>query len=141
MNLEVAREVLLQHSKSTRNGQFPEAFTHSGKMTNPICGDHVELKFNIVDNHVVQVGYAAKACAICSASASLLCQEVQGKSYAATLALAQEFENELLLGPEKEWPRNLQGLHSFEHLKINPSRKACALLPWIALRSALKSAN
>lgn len=138
MNLEAARAELIEHSQSKRNGQFPVNFTHTGKLTNPICGDHVELKFQAKDRQILEAGFSAQACAICSASASLLCQSVQGLSVESSLAMAEKFEEALLTPAEADWPAALSSLSSFQHLRVNPSRRGCALLPWIALRSALK---
>ena len=141
MNLETARAVLVEHSQSKRNGKFPAHFTHSGKLTNPVCGDHIELKFHLNQNQILEAGFSAQACAICTASASLLCQEVKGLSAESSLSLGQKFEEALLASSVETWPESLLPLTSFQHLRVNQSRRACALLPWIALRSTLKEVS
>jgi nitrogen fixation NifU-like protein len=139
MNQDQARELLLTHSRSDKNGKFPEHTTHEAKLTNPLCGDHVQLKVFLVDDKIQDIGFKAVACAICSASSSLLIQELKGKTLAESLKLQQEFESGLMASHELPWPMSLQSFSCFEHLRVTPSRKVCALLPWVAFKSAFRS--
>jgi nitrogen fixation NifU-like protein len=138
VNLEAARVLLVEHSQTKRNGKFPALFTHAGKLTNPVCGDCIELKFNLDQNQILEAGFSAQACGICTASASLLCQEIKGLTVQSSLDLGKKFEEALLASVEQTWPEPLLPLASFQHLRVNQSRRACALLPWIALRSTFK---
>ena len=137
MKLDLAREILTHHARSRTNGIFPEGANRTAKLTNPICGDHVELRLFCEGESIVGAGHRARACAICSASASLLSQEIQGKPLARAFEMATAFENSLLSQATDPWPEILEGLKCFTHLRTNPTRRACALLPWIALRKAL----
>lgn len=137
MNQEAARNILLDHSRSSKNGVFPKIVTHASKITNPFCGDHIELKLYLREKVVHDLGFKSVACAICSASVSLLCQEIKGQSIESILDSCQEFET-AISEIDTPWPSSLSNLQCFEHLKINHSRKVCALLPWVALKSALK---
>jgi nitrogen fixation NifU-like protein len=142
MDLEISRKVLLEHSRSKRNGQFPKDFTHEKKLTNPICGDHVHIQIQVKDMSICEIGYSAKACAICSASTSLMCEEVKDKNLDRVLGLSQDFESSILMvagaAGQEAWPSHLESLRSFEHLRVNPTRRGCALLPWVILRSIVK---
>jgi nitrogen fixation NifU-like protein len=138
MNLENARQTLILHSRSKANGRLPASATHTGQLTNPICGDQVRLAFDCQDEFLADVGFAAKGCAICTASASLLVEQVKGQTRTQALQLAEQFEASVLAVAEDVWPGALEGLRSFEHLRVNPSRRACALLPWIVLKATLK---
>ena len=139
MNQEQARSILLTHSKSERNGVFPAVVSFSSKITNPICGDHVELQIQTEGERIIELGFKARACAICSASSSLLSEKAKGLKISELLELSHHFETILLASLETPWPATLQNFSCFEHLRVNPARKACALLPWVAFRSALKS--
>ncbi len=137
MNQEVARNILLNHSRSSKNGIFPATATHAAKITNPFCGDHIELQLYVRDKVIYELGFKAAACAICSASVSILCQEIKGQSIESTLDSCQLFET-AITEIDTPWPEALSSFQCFEHLKINHSRRVCALLPWVALKSALK---
>jgi nitrogen fixation protein NifU and related proteins len=138
MDLEAAREFLIAKSRSKKNGFFPQSVTHEFPITNPLCGDHVHIKINLHEKQIVEIGFSARACAICSASTSVMCEEVGGKAAEEALAMATQFENILLTPGTEIWPQTLGSLIGFAHLRVNPARKACALLPWIALKSAMK---
>ena len=137
MNEDLIREEILTHSRSNQNGLFPTAATLSARMTNPLCGDHVELRIHTQDQIILNIGFKAKACAICSASASMVSQELKGQSIKLALQLAESFE-QTLIGPHHDpWPGLLENFRCFEHVKVTPSRKMCALLPWIVLKKAM----
>jgi nitrogen fixation NifU-like protein len=138
MNLEASRTILVEHSRSSKNGKFPELVTHEGKITNPVCGDHVELKFTLQNEKISDSGFKAKACAICSASASLLSEMVKGKSLQEAFVMGSLLEKAVMENESHPWPAQLKNLDCFEHLRVNPARKMCALLPWVVLKNAFK---
>lgn len=138
MNQDQAREILLNHSKSTKNGLFPITVTHEAKLTNPLCGDHVELKIHSDGLIIHEIGFRTVACAICSASSSLLSEKLKGTSIKNALELQKKFEASVMGSAEIPWPLELSAFSCFEHLRVTPSRKVCALLPWVALKSAFK---
>jgi nitrogen fixation NifU-like protein len=138
MDLEQSRQILLEESRSNKNGEFPQEFTHEGDLRNPICGDHVHIKLRIENKIIAEAGFKANACAICSASAALLTKGVGKRSVSDAIKITQDFEKNILESPGVAWPDRLKLFQPFEHLKVNPARKTCALLPFVALRSILK---
>ena len=138
MKLGEAREILIDYSRSKLNGQFPLNYRYQHQMTNPLCGDRVEIRFNASEQRLSEIGFSAKACAICTAATAMMTKIVQGQTVDQALKICTEFENQLLAPADTPWPSQLIGLKSFEHLKINQARRTCALLPWVVLRVALK---
>lgn len=138
MNLEAARSTLMDHSRSSRNGIFPEVVNFEAKMTNPVCGDHVEIRIHSENAVVRDSGFKAAACAICTASASLVTHHLKGLSHSEILNLGTLFEDSIIEPEQNPWPESLANFRSFEHLRVNPSRRMCALLPWVAIKKALK---
>jgi len=138
LNADTAREILLTHSRSSLNGKLPPNAQLTGQLTNPVCGDHVELHFEVSEEEIRDVGFNARACAICSASSSLLRETVKGMKLSSALNFSRDFEKAVLEARENIWPENLMSLSCFEHLRVNHSRRMCALLPWLVLRKTLK---
>ncbi len=138
MNQDLIREKLLEHARSEKNGIFPLNTNCESQKINPLCGDHVELRLSVEDNYIKDIGFKAQACAICSASASILTDKLVGNEVETVLIWAELFENTIANSQSSEWPSEIQFLQFFEHIKFTPSRKMCALLPWIVLKSALK---
>lgn len=138
MDHELIRDVLLEHSRSSRNGLFPERYTYQGRLTNPLCGDLVEIRIQPEDEEVKDIGFKAQSCAICSASASLLTHEARGKNIKELLNLVTIFEQTIISSRNSPWPPELKNFIYFEHIRVTPSRKMCALLPWLVLKVAIK---
>jgi nitrogen fixation NifU-like protein len=137
MNLEVAREILLKHSRSSANGAFPSTFHFAAQMTNPLCGDHVEIRLRAEEQQILELGHKASACAIGSASASLVAEKLKGYTLDDVQNLTDLFINSISEAPDQPWPEALDDFRCFEHLRSNPSRRMCAALPWLVLKSAL----
>lgn len=137
MNFEI-RETIVRHSRSKMNGVLPDISNHRAKMTSPHCGDHVELAIQTDGYRIESIGFKTSSCVICAASASILCEEIRHLSVDQALKIAGAFETEILTSSQEQWPEHLYPLRYFEHIRQNPERKVCVLLPWIVLRIALK---
>ncbi len=78
---DMYREIILDHAKNRRNwGLLPNPdFDHQEH--NPLCGDQLRLTLHIDENGVIQeVGWEGDGCAISQASASMLGEELIGKT-------------------------------------------------------------
>ena len=113
------REFILDHYKNPHNfGELPDA-THRYHDTNPLCGDEITMYLKIgADERVEDVRFSGKGCAISQASASILTDEVKGKTLDELKAIDRE--------------------HVMENLGItlSPARIKCALLGLKALKGA-----
>lgn len=112
------RDYILDHYRNPRNaGDLPDA-THSYHDTNPLCGDEITMALRIEDGRVADVRFDGKGCAISQASASMLTEDVKGKTLDEVRAIDKQaiFEN---LG-----------------IPISPARTKCALLGLKALKGA-----
>jgi nitrogen fixation protein NifU and related proteins len=68
---------ILDHFRNPRNrGKLPSP-TISQEGTNPLCGDRVRIELRVDDGVVRAASFAANACAICVASASMLTELVR----------------------------------------------------------------
>src|SRR5205823_3498740 len=90
----------------------------AGHHSNPLCGDELTMQLRISDGHVDDVRFSGKGCAISQASASILTEEVKGKS----LDEVKRIDREHVLA-------NLG-------IPISPARIKCALLGLKALKGA-----
>ena len=105
------RENILDHYKYPR---------HKGHLTdpdikfrdvNPYCGDDITFELKLENDKVVEVAFDGHGCAISMASASMLAEELLGKSLEEVKAMDKAFILDLLGIP------------------IGPVRLKCALLP------------
>jgi|SRR3989338_1880797 len=114
------QENILDHFKNPRNhGKIENASVHHHEY-NPLCGDKIDL-YLIIDNDkkVVDIKFYGSGCAISQASASMLTEQVKGKSLDDIEKLSKENILEMLGIP------------------ISPVRLKCALLSLDILKNSV----
>ena len=135
---QLYQEVILDHNRKPRNfGSILGANRH-GEGHNPLCGDHIKLSMNVLNDTVEAVAFEGEGCAICKASASMMTSAVKGKSVLDVEIMIDEFRGMATgsLDPEKV-ENHLGKLKVFVGVKDLPSRVKCAILPWHTLHAAL----
>ena len=136
MDNELYQAVLMQHSKQPRNFGPLECATHAADGHNALCGDEISVALRIENGTVAEAKFTGSACAICTASASIMTGEVKGLTCEAAHSLAGNFRLLAKDGTGPDVPKKLQvlgGVHQF------PQRVKCAVLPWETLVSAMHS--
>jgi nitrogen fixation protein NifU and related proteins len=116
--MDLYKEEILDHYKNPHNFGDLEGKTHSARDLNASCGDMVEIYLKIKDGVIVEASFRGIGCALSTASASLLTDEVKGKKV-----------SEVLLW-DKSVLDNLMG-------EINTGRIKCVMLPLIVLQKAI----
>ena len=132
-------DLLLEHAKRPRNrGRLPHA-THGGAADNPLCGDAVRVELAVGDGTIGAAGFDGHACAIVTASASLMTEHVRGKRPEEAHALLRRMEALCAGSPDEAAAagEELGELAVFAGVRRYPARVRCATLPWHALRRAL----
>jgi nitrogen fixation protein NifU and related proteins len=137
---QLYQEVILDHNRKPRNfGAIPSA-NHHADGHNPLCGDHIKLSVNVLDDRIDAIAFEGEGCAICKASASMMTGAVKGKSVQDAEVMVEEFRGMATgtLDPDKQ-ANHLSKLKIFAGVKDLPSRVKCAILPWHTLHAALNS--
>jgi nitrogen fixation NifU-like protein len=94
----VFSEAVLDHFRNPRNaGELPGA-TATVEVSNPVCGDVLKLSARIVDGQIVEARFLCRGCTTAIACASLLTQEVRGRSPEAAHAITAESISQSLGG-------------------------------------------
>lgn len=108
---DLYKELILDHSQHPHNrGTLADA-TNSYEDSNPLCGDKIRMDLKIENGVIADVKFTGKGCAISQASASMLTDEIKGKSL------------EELKHIDKQVVLDMLGI------PLGPSRIKCALLP------------
>ena len=125
MNEDMYRENILEHYKKPHNRGKIAPPCSQGHAINAFCGDDITFCLKVGgkkgSEKVAEVKFDGVACAICTASASMLTEEVEGKALDAARAIGKERVLELL------------------GISPGPMRLKCALLPLKAFKLALYS--
>jgi len=128
------RETILRHAQHPVGFQKVIQETHRNEQFNPLCGDRILILLEIHGERVNDAAFEGEACAICKASASLLCEGAPGRSVGSMQETRQWLESAL---HGLEDPAGIESLQPLLGVRRYPSRIRCALLPWDALAEAL----
>jgi len=131
------KQVIQKYNRGSTGRDRPIIATHQARADNPLCGDEVELRFCVDAQTVTDAGYAGHCCAICNASAAMLCSHVRGMPAPASLDLARQLIGQLdEPSASRLLPEDLQALLA---VRQYPVRVQCAALPWRAMLDAMES--
>lgn len=129
------REAVLDHYRNPRNRGVLAEHTHAADGINPLCGDSLRIELTCKHGRIVDMRFSGEACAITTATASMLSELVRGLEVGQIAALYAPFE-QVLLG-ELDADRKLGSLNALAELHRYPARRKCAELPWATLQAAL----
>jgi nitrogen fixation NifU-like protein len=115
---DMYREMILDHYRNPRNKGLLSPADIDYEEDNPVCGDHIHLTIQLDENDVVKgVGWEGEGCAISQASASMLSEEIIGKSLDELRHISKEDILEML------------------GIELGPVRLKCALLSLKVLKA------
>jgi len=116
---DLYRELILDHYQHPHNhGEIPGADI-SYEDSNPLCGDKIRIDIKLQGNVVADVRFNGKGCAISQASASMLTDELIGKSLDDIKKMDKQYILDLLGIP------------------LGPTRIKCALLPLKVIKAGV----
>ena len=127
-------QIVLDHYRAPRNRGALAACTHAADGVNPLCGDALRIELCCVDGRIAALRFSGEACAIATATASMLSELAQQCDAAELAALAARFTQLIESGNDDA---ALGPLNALRALQRHPARRECALLPWATLRAAL----
>jgi nitrogen fixation NifU-like protein len=132
---DLYQQVILDHCKNPRNFHEMPAATCSAQGHNPLCGDRLKLFLTMDGDKIQDASFVGSGCCISKASASLLTENVKGKTRAEVQKTFDLVRDLVTTGQMKDEVGKLAvfaGVHKF------PARVKCAILAWHALMAALK---
>ncbi|MDX9873778.1 MAG: SUF system NifU family Fe-S cluster assembly protein [Spongiibacteraceae bacterium] len=129
------QEMILDHGRRPRHFGVPEHYTHKMEAFNPLCGDRLTLYATLEDGNVKAVQFEGQGCAISMASASMMCEEVEGKACADARTLYEHFQ-QLVTG--QRGAEDIGRLEILAGVRHFPSRVKCATLAWHSLDHMLR---
>lgn len=133
---DLYRDVIMDHYRRPRNKGTLEEPSVSIDLNNPVCGDEISLKLLVRDGRIEKARFMGRGCSISQASASMMAQQVEGKTLAEAEEMIARFK-QMMRGDEKagETLGDLIALHGVSKF---PVRVKCALLSWEALERSLE---
>ncbi len=114
---DLYRDNIIDHYQNPRNYGTLEHPDISYEDSNPVCGDEIRMDLKIQDGRVADARFEGHGCSISQASASMLTEEIIGK----TLEEVRQIDKQYLL--------DLLGI------PLGPVRLKCALLSLKVLKA------
>lgn len=139
------QQIILDHYKNPHHRGLVDPYDAEVHHVNPTCGDEVTLRLRLADGAIAELGWDGEGCSISQASTSVMSELVVGRRVDDALALEQKFLSlmqsrgtaELSEADEDE----LDDAVAFEGVSKYPARVKCALLGWMAMKSAVTEAQ
>jgi len=135
---DLYQDIILEHNKRPRHYGVLANFTHTAEGYNPLCGDKITVYLKLDSGVISAIQFEAACCAICKASASIMCDLLMGQTLDNGTAVYSRV-NELLTA-EQAPPVDLAEdgeIAALSGVRKFPARIKCATLPWHTYRSAL----
>ena len=133
------QELILDHYRRPRNKGVLEQPTHTIALNNPLCGDEIDLQLRLEGDVIKDVRFIGRGCSISQAAASMMTQIVKEKRLGDALALADRMSAMMHGDQSAAQDKALGDLRALAGVAKFPIRVKCALLPWNALRDAVKA--
>lgn len=116
---DLFRETILEHHRHPCCRGTVESPDFAYEDFNPLCGDRVRMEFRVADGRVAEVRWSGEGCSISQASASMLCERIEGQPLDEVKALSRDDMMEML------------------GIELGPVRLKCALLALKTMKAGL----
>ena len=116
---DLYRDYILEHYRHPHNFGVIETPDLRWEGANPLCGDRITMMLTVRDGRIADVAFTGRGCAISQASASLLTDELRGRTLDEAAGMTPDDVLDLL------------------GIEISPARLKCALLSLETLEHAL----
>lgn len=134
---DLYREIILEHYRAPRHHADIPTEAAGVVANNPLCGDELRLSGSLDDTSVLSsIHFDGQGCSICLASASIMCEWVDGKA-------AQDIHQ--MSGQVREMLRSTTSsplggdLDALLGVRQYPARVKCASLAWTAMEELLST--
>lgn len=134
---DLYQEVIIDHNRQPRNFHAMAGASSSAEGFNPLCGDRLTVFLKLDGERIEDLSFEGAGCAISVASASLMTEELKGRTRAEAEAVFERFHH---LVTDREAPIDLEALGKLAALagvREYPARVKCATLCWHTLKAAL----
>jgi nitrogen fixation NifU-like protein len=133
---ELYQDVIIDHNRTPHNYHALDNANRVIEGFNPLCGDKLKLYLRIENNIIQEASFEGAGCAISTASASLMTDQIKHKTIAEAEQIFNDFHLLLTQETATVTPR-LGKLAVLGGVREFPARVKCATLAWHALQAAL----
>lgn len=137
MDSNLKREIILDNYSHPFNKEIPEGNDYiKVNSNNESCIDNIDLYIKIKDDIIVDIKFDGEACAISTASTSIMIKNMIGKSINEVLNYITNFE--AMLNEEDYEDVDFNEAVVFDETYKQGNRKTCVTLPYRGIKKALE---
>ena len=137
-DLTIYHKKILELASFNRKSLEINDFNFSKEVKNPLCGDLVEVRINIINNSIKNVSAKVKGCALCEASAGLVVNYFSNKNLPINDFM--EHFNKWLNNNHDNYPDELpEDLKIFSPIQDIRNRHTCVKMPFEAFFKSIKN--
>jgi len=119
---DMYQENILEHFRNPHNYGSLSGYSAADREVNPLCGDIIEMQVIIEKDRIREIKFSGKGCAISQAAASMLTDEVRGKTVKEAMMMEKQDITKML------------------GVEISAARQKCAFLGLKVLKICLSKA-
>ena len=137
MDDSLKREIILENYQNPTNKERTNDERYIKVNTNnESCIDNLDIYLLVEDNIIKDIKFDGEACAISTASTSIMINNLIGKTIDEVEEYVKNFEN---MVDDKEYDETkLNEAVVFDEIHKQANRKHCAVLPYLGIEKALK---
>ena len=136
MDSNIKREIILDNYSHPYNKTRDDTIGYIKVNSNSeSCIDNIDLYIKIEDDIIKDIKFDGEACAISTASTSIMIKNMIGKSIDEVISYIGNFEN--MLNEEEYDDANLNEAIVFDETYKQGNRKTCVTLPYTGIKKAL----
>lgn len=136
---ELYQKAILDHNRSPKNRRSLPAATHRARGLDALCGDDLVIELEVAgDGRIRAAAWTGEACAVTTASASMLTEWLPGRTVDGVRRAAERFAA-LLDDREHMDVEEFREINYLRSVSKFPSRKRNAWLPWQTALDALQA--
>ena len=136
MSNDIYHAQLLAHFRQPKNQRSTDGANATSEAFNANCGDKVRVGLFIDNDQLQAVVHQSRACAICTASLSIMSEHLTGASLSS--AIDQIEQVNLAVKGNAQWP---PGCEALSGAAASVNRHKCILLGWQACAEAINQFN
>ena len=137
-DLTIYHKKILELASINRKTLEINDFNFSKEVKNPLCGDLVEVRINIINNSIKNLSAKVKGCALCEASAGLVVNYFSNKNLPINDFM--EHFNKWLSNNHVNYPNQLpEELKIFSPIQDIKNRHTCVKMPFEAFFKSIKN--
>jgi len=137
MDSEFKREIILENYQHPFNKVNEEQIGYiKVNSNNESCIDNIDIYLKFDKDILVDIKFDGEACAISTASTSIMLKNLIGKNINEIEEFIENFNN---MVEEKDYNEDLlKEAIAFDEIYKQQNRKTCVILPYLGIKKALK---